>query len=74
VRYEAEISWNERVPTRRDNIGDLILNIFSLTGFLLVFALVSGLAFGGSRAMARRFLGWSPASENVITLDLSREK
>lgn len=74
VRYEAELSWNERVPTRRDNIGDLILNIFSLTGFLLVFALVSGLAFGGLRAMARRFLGWSPESENVITLDLSREK
>lgn len=74
VRYEAEISWNERVPTRRDNIGDLILNIFSLIGFLLVFALVSGLAFGGLRATARRFLGWSPESENMITLDLSDEK
>jgi hypothetical protein len=74
VRYEAEISWNERVPTRRDNVGDLILNVFSLIGILLVFALVSGLAFGGLRATARRFLGWSPASEDVITLDLSDGK
>jgi hypothetical protein len=74
VRYEAELTWNERVLTRRDNIGDLILNIFSLTGLLLVFALVSGLAFGGLRAMARRFFGWTPESESVITLDLSREK
>jgi hypothetical protein len=74
VRYEAELSWNERVSTRRDNVGDLILNIFSLTGILLVFALVSGLAFGGLRAMARRFLGWAPESEHVITLNLSSEK
>jgi hypothetical protein len=74
VRYEAEITWNERVMTRRDNIGDLILNIFSLTGLLLVFALVSGLAFGGVRIAARRLFGWSPASENVITLDLSDRK
>ncbi|MCL5743588.1 MAG: hypothetical protein M1541_06630 [Acidobacteria bacterium] len=74
VRYEAKITWNERVMTRRDNVGDLILNIFLLTGILLIFALVSGLAFGGVRIAARRLLGWSPASENVITLDLSDRK
>lgn len=74
VRYAAEITWNERVPTRRDNVGDLILNIFTLTGILLVFALVSGVAFGGLRAVARRWFGWTPESENMITLDLSSEK
>lgn len=74
VRYEAEITWNERVATRRDNVGDLILNICYLIGLLLVFALVSGLAFGGLRTIARRWFGWTPASENVITLDLSSEK
>jgi len=74
VRYQAEITWSERVPTRRDNLGDLILNIFLLIGILLLFASVSGLAFGGIRAIARRFFGWEPASENVITLDLSGKK
>lgn len=74
VRYAAEITWNERVATRRDNVGDLILNVFILIGILLLFALVSGVAFGGVRTLARRWFGWTPESENMITLDLSNEK
>ena len=54
VRYQAAITMNERIPTRRDNIGDLIINAFELIGFLLLFSLISGLAFGGLRAFLRR--------------------
>jgi hypothetical protein len=54
VRYKAEITRDEYVPTRRDNIGELILNVFVLIGILLVFSLVSGLAVGGVRALFRR--------------------
>lgn len=50
VRYQASITWSEHVPTRRDNIGDLIINVFILIGILLGFAAVAGLAFGGFRA------------------------
>jgi len=38
IRYQAEITRNEYVPTERDNMGDLLLNICILTGILAAFA------------------------------------
>ena len=64
VQYQASITWNERTPTARDNIGNLILNIFNLTGLLLLFCAGAGLAFGGikyfSRRLMRRWVGDDP--------------
>ena len=74
VRYQAEITWSEHVPSRRDNIGNLILNIFMLVGILLGFSLVAGLAFGGLRVAARRLFGWKSAEESMITLDIGSTK
>ena len=37
VSYQAEITRDEYVPTRRDNIGDLVINTFILIGILLAF-------------------------------------
>lgn len=54
VRYQPSITMSERVPTRRDNIGHLILTIFSLIGVLLGFCIVAGLAVGGVRAFLIR--------------------
>ncbi|MCL4402125.1 MAG: hypothetical protein M1436_05610, partial [Acidobacteria bacterium] len=54
VRYQAAVTLSERVPTRKDNIGDLVINAFELIGVLLVFAAVSGIAFGGLRVLVRR--------------------
>ncbi|HLY19803.1 MAG TPA: DUF6599 family protein [Bryobacteraceae bacterium] len=54
VRYKADITLDERVSTRRDNIGNLVINAFILIGILLCFSLVGGLAFGGVRAFLRR--------------------
>jgi hypothetical protein len=54
VRYQAAISWDQYVPSRRDNIGDLIVNAFIMIGILLAFSTVAGLAFGGFRVLARR--------------------
>ncbi|MGH9661755.1 MAG: DUF6599 family protein [Bryobacteraceae bacterium] len=70
VRYQASISWSERMPTRRDNIGDLIVNVFILIGVLLGFCAVAGLAFGGLRAFLRR--GRTYEDEAMITLHLDR--
>src|SRR5262245_14094043 len=53
VRYQASISWNEYVPSRRDNIGNLIINAFTLIGILLAFSAVAGLALGGFRVLSR---------------------
>ncbi len=54
VRYQAVVTRDEYVPTRRDNVGELLLNIFILIGILILFSIVSGLAVGGFRALARR--------------------
>jgi hypothetical protein len=71
VRYQAEVTRDEYVPTKRDNIGVLMINAFILIGILLAFAVISGLAFGGFRAFRRRYRhGEEP--EALVTLDLSR--
>jgi hypothetical protein len=54
VRYQASVTLDEYVPTRRDNIGVLVINAFKLIGILLVFCVVSGLAVGGLQAFRRR--------------------
>ncbi len=54
VRYQANVTRDEYVPTRRDNVGELLLNAFILIGILLAFSVVSGFAVGGFRALRRR--------------------
>jgi hypothetical protein len=70
VRYKAEVTLSEYVPTRRDNLGDLILNIFILTGILVVFCAVAGLAYGGTLAAIRRWRGGPGGDEPMIMLHL----
>jgi len=69
VRYQADVTRDEYVPTRRDNIGDLILNVFILIGILVAFSLLSGLGLGGVRAYLRHIRhGQEP--DAMITLHL----
>lgn len=70
VQYQATIAWSEHVPTARDNVGNLILTIFTLCGVLILFCGAAGIAFGGFRMLARRyFKGWVD-DEGLITLRL----
>ena len=69
VRYRADITLDERVSTRRDNIGNLVINAFVLIGILLCFSLVGGLAFGSVRAFLRRG-GRGEAADAMIVLHL----
>ena len=69
IRYQADITLDERVNTRRDNIGDLVINAFVLIGILLVFSLVGGLAFGSVRAFLRRG-GRGEEADAMIVLHL----
>jgi hypothetical protein len=75
IRYESVITWNEYVPGPRDNVGDLLLAAFLLTGFVLLVTLVAGISFGGLRFLAKRFLPWEvfdrPAQMEIIRLNLS---
>lgn len=69
IRYSAAVTMNERVPTRKDNIGDLVINAFVLIGFLLAFMTVSGLAYGALRLVVRRSRA-GVDGEALIVLDL----
>lgn len=68
VRYQASISWSQYVPSRRDNIGDLVINAFILIGVLLCFSTVAGLAFGGFRLLMRRSRKEEPDAMTVLHL------
>ena len=59
------------MPTRKDNIGDLVINAFVLIGILLCFCLVAGLTMGGFR-VARQFLRHGEDPEAMITLHLEK--
>ena len=54
VRYQAEITVSEYVPTKHDNIGYIVLSAFLLIAILVAFALVSGFAWGTWKAVMRR--------------------
>lgn len=69
VGYKADVTLQEHIPTRRDNIGNLVINAFILIGILLCFALVSGLAVGGVRAWMRHGKE-NPDADTLITLHL----
>ena len=69
MRYQADITLDERVSTRRDNIGNLVINAFVLIGILLCFSLVGGLAFGSVRAFIRRG-GRGEEADAMIVLHL----
>jgi hypothetical protein len=69
IRYQADITLDERVNTRRDNIGNLVINAFVLIGILLVFTVVGGLAFGSVRTFLRRG-GRGEAADAMIVLHL----
>ena len=55
INYEAEVTWNEATSmSKRDNIGNLILAVFALTGIVLLIALIFGIFFGGIRILMKR--------------------
>jgi hypothetical protein len=67
VRYRANLTMDEYVPTHRDNIGHLVVEAFELIGILLAFCAVSGIAFGGWRLYRRKR---GVESDALITLHI----
>lgn len=77
VRYEAEISWSEPSEPRPEvNWAKTLLNIFIGTGLMLLFALLSGLAFGVVRLIINRLAPGKvfdrPQDTEIIQLNLGR--
>ncbi len=69
VRYQAQVTTDEYVPRRKDNIGDLVVNAFGLVGILLAFATISGFALGGFRVLVEARLAMK-RPDAMITLHL----
>lgn len=70
VKYQAEVTISEPVPTLKDNPANLFLNIIILCGVLIAFCVVSGLVFGGLRHVWRRG-GAASDDDEMISLHLS---
>jgi hypothetical protein len=70
IKYQAEVTLPEHVPTLKDNPANLFLNIFILCLVLAGFCVVSGLVVGGLRVLLRRS-GASGDGDNMISLHLS---
>lgn len=49
VRYEAQITLNERLPGPSDNPGRMLFNIVVFAGILIVFCVIAGFFAGGLR-------------------------
>jgi len=57
VNYDADVTWNENTYSgKRNNLGNLLLNVFLLCAILIAFSAVAGLAFGGIRIFFNRIL------------------
>jgi len=75
VNYDAEVTWNENTFLgKKNNVGNLILNIFLLVGILMGIAFLIGIAFGGVRVLLRRIYPGRvfdrPEDVEIITLHL----
>jgi hypothetical protein len=57
VNYEADVNWTENTfQGKKNNLANLLLNVFLLCGILIIFAGVAGLAFGGIRIFLNHIL------------------
>jgi hypothetical protein len=70
VKYQAEVTLPEHVPTVKDNPMNLFLNIIYLCLVLAGFCVLSGLVVGGIRILFRR-AGASGEGDAMISLHLS---
>ncbi len=71
LEYAASISWDEKPPLiiRPQTAAQIVLGGMELAGIILVFCLLSGLAYAGIRILQRRF-GNQGAGAAMIVLGL----
>ena len=65
VRYNGVVTEAERMPTRQDNVAELLVTIFILTGIVVALCVAGGLAVG-----VLRRLGWGTSGDPMTLLHL----
>lgn len=57
VEVRSEVTWNEPTHTLTDRPwGETVYGIFVGTGYIMLFALISGVVFGGFRLLVKKLL------------------
>jgi hypothetical protein len=57
VSYDADVTWNQNTFfDKKNNIGNLLVNVILLCGILVGLMFVAGMAFGGLRIAVRSLL------------------
>jgi hypothetical protein len=78
VSYDADVTWNQNTFfDKKNNIGDLLVNVILLCGILVGLMLVAGMAFGGLRIVIRSLFPGRvidrPEQVEFISLHLDEE-
>ncbi len=68
VRYNAEVTWNEKPEDPKNNVADVLLNIFILTGILICLFTAAGVMVG----LIRRWATADKAGDPMILLHLDK--
>ena len=68
INYRASVSRDEQPPivVRPASVGNMLIAIFQLSGIVVAFCVLSGLAFGGYRFLSKRFGG--PGAQGAMTV------
>ena len=70
LKYQANVTWNDRIPAKDENWGSILHSIAMLTLVLLGFCVSAGLLFGGGKILARKLRRGAPASDEMVVLGL----
>lgn len=78
VSYDADVTWNQNTFfDKKNNIGNLLVNVILLCGILVGLMLVAGMAFGGLRVAIRSLFPGRiidrPEQVEFISLHLGEE-
>jgi hypothetical protein len=75
VNYDADVTWNEKAPSLRDNAANLIVGVIILAAIICGLGLRAGIAFGGFRIGVKRLFPGKvfdrPEQMEFISLHLS---
>ena len=72
VRYEQNITWNEKVPENQaKSTLKFLVDVFYFAGILIALCFVAGLIYGGSRVVLRKLNRGRDPNE-MITLHLGK--
>lgn len=75
VNYDADVTWNEKAPSLRDNAANLIVGVIILAAIVCGLGLVAGIVFGGFRVGVKRLFPGRvfdrPEQMEIIALHLS---